>query len=193
MSDPLQTLWTNQTEEPFAMSIADIHVRAARFQDRVRGRNWREQIVAAFLVVIFGWIAWIVPDVLVKAGAVLIIVGVIYVSVRLATFARAGSPRDLALAENWVAFYRGELMRQYTALNSLWRWYLGPLVPGMVLVMAGGALTPDNPAPLFAKAIVLSLGLTFAGAVFWGVNWINKVAARRLKIEIDRLDAAQRG
>lgn len=175
------------------MSIRDIHVRAARLQDRVRNRNWREYIVAAFLVVAFSWIAWITPDLLVKIGAVLSVVGVIYVSVRLGTLARAGSPRDLALAENWVAFYRGELMRQYTALDSLWRWYLAPLVPGMVLIMAGGALTPDNPAPLFAKLIVLGVGLAFAAAVFWGVYWLNKIAAGKIKAEIDRIDAAQRG
>lgn len=193
MSDPLQTLWAEQKEEPFAMSIADIHVRSARFQSRVRNRNWRELIVAAFMVVTFGWIGWIAPDVIVRIGAGLIIAGLIYVSVALNTKARAGSAGDLAAANTWADFYRDELERQYVALRDVWRWYLAPLVPGLVVFLVGASLTPANPTPFFAKAIVLAFSLAFAAAVFAGVFWINQIGARQLKAEIDKLDAARRG
>lgn len=174
------------------MSIADIHVRSARFQSRVRNRNWRELIVAGLLVVAFSWIAWITPALFVKLGAALIIAGLIYISVALNTKARAGSAGDLAAANSWADFYRGELARQYTALRDIWRWYLAPLVPGMVVFMAGAAFTPDNPAPFFAKAIIFVLGMGFVALVFWGVYWLNITAARQLKTEIDKLDAARR-
>jgi hypothetical protein len=190
--DPLQALWKNQQEEPFAMSIADIHVRSARFQAGVRLRNWREHIIAGLLALVFGWIAWITPDFVVKAGAVLTVLGLVYISALLATRARAGNARDLAAARTWIAFYRGELERQQKALDTIWSWYLAPLAPGVILIAAGGALTPANPAPLFAKIAVLVLVLLFCAAVFWFVYWINRRAARQLKAAIDKLDAAQR-
>jgi predicted membrane chloride channel (bestrophin family) len=173
------------------MSVADIHVRSARFQAGIRQRNWREHIVAALLVVVFGWIAWITPDLIMKAGAVLSIIGLIYISVLLGTRARAGNARDLAAAKTWVAFYRGELQRQQEALQDIWSWYLAPLVPGMIVIAAGAAFTSDNPAPLFVKITLFVLVLLFCAAVFGFVYWINRRAARQLKSAIDKLDAAQ--
>ena len=175
------------------MSVADIHLRSARFQAGIRRRNWREHIVAAFLVVAFGWIAWTTPYLVMKAGAVLSVIGIIYISVLLATRARAGDARDLAAAKTWVAFYRGELQRQYEALRDIWKWYLAPLAPGMILIAAGAAFASDNPAPLFAKIVLFVLTLSICAAVFAFVYWINRRAARQLKSAIDTLDAAQKG
>ncbi len=171
------------------MSIADIHVRAADFQARIRQRNLREHLVAVFLVPVFGWVGWIAPEPLVKIGAALIIAAIIYVSVRLATTARAASVRDLAHAESWVTFHRAELVRQHKALKDVWRWYISPFAPGMLLFLIGASFTADNPAPFFAKAMVFGLSLIFVGAVFAGVGWLNALAARRVQTAIDALDA----
>lgn len=189
--DPLQNLWTQQKEETFSMSIADIHVRAARFQAGVRQRNWREHIVAAVMVGVFGWIGWMAPDLAVKIGAALIVLGIVYVSVQLATKARAGSAQDLASAKTWAVFYREELMRQYMALRDVWRWYLAPLAPGLLVLMAGASFAPDRSAPLFAKAILFGVCLLIVAVVFWGVAWINLRAARQIKAQIDAIDAAR--
>ncbi len=186
--DPLQTLWTQQEEEPFAMSVVDIHIRSARFQARIRRRNWREHIVAALLVAVFGWVAWMTPDLIVKTGSILIVAGLVYISVRLAIHARAGNARDLACAKTWIAFYRGELLRQHEALRDILSWYLAPLVPGITVFMAGAAFTRDNPAPLFAKAIIFVVAMAICAAVFGFVYWINRRAARQLKAAIDKLD-----
>jgi hypothetical protein len=127
----------------------------------------------------------------VKIGAALIIAAVIYVSVRLATTARAASVRDFAVAESWVAFHRAELVRQHKALRDVWWWYLAPFAPGMILFFAGTSFTPDNPAPLFAKAIVFVFCLAFAAVVFAGVGWLNMIGARRVQAAIDALDAGR--
>ena len=37
--DPLQTLWTQQKEEEFTMSLADVQNRASTFQSTIRRRN----------------------------------------------------------------------------------------------------------------------------------------------------------
>ena len=66
--DPLQTLWTQQTQETFSMSLADIHAHSRRFQSRIRTRNLTEYAAAALVVAVFGWMAFLIPDLVVKAG-----------------------------------------------------------------------------------------------------------------------------
>lgn len=188
--DPLQNLWTAQNEEPFAMSIADIQVRAERFRARIRQRNWREIISAVFGVGVFGSVGWVADDLFVKAGAALIIVGFIFVSVQLSTRARAGDARDLARGDASLSFYRDALQRQYQALRNVGSWYLAPFVPGVTLFLAGFAFTPDSPAPLFAKVIIFAISMGICAAVFNFVYVMNQRAARELKAAINQLDSA---
>jgi len=69
----------------------------------------------------------------------------------------------------------------------VWRWYLGPLVPGMVLFMISVPLeAPIGPRrwPLWIAAIA---GAGFAGLVFLAVARLNQVAVRRIEREIETL------
>jgi hypothetical protein len=45
-------------------------------------------------------------------------------------------PVDLALTAS-LEFHRRELVRQRDLLRSVWRWYIGPIVPGLVVFYAG--------------------------------------------------------
>jgi hypothetical protein len=186
--DPLQSLWKSQKQEDFSMSLADIHARAERFQTRIRVRNWIEYAAAAFVIAAFGYFALTMPDWLVRAGAALIMAGALYVAWKLNAIARAGAKDDAA---SWADFHRAELVRQRDALRSVWRWYLGPFVPGMVVFLAGVAFAPDAAAPLAAKAGVFALGIAVIGAIFWLVAQLNVRAAAALDKEIAALDRAR--
>src|SRR5690606_22810115 len=157
--DPLQSAWANQTQEPFTMSIAEIHARAERFQSHIRFRNLTEYVAAGLVIAVFAWIAWVLPEPLVRAGALLIVAGAAYVCWKLNSLARAAQRAALDAALDLRAFHRLELMRQRAALAGVWRWYLAPLPPGMILLLGGVAVAAANPAPRAPRAIVVPRAL----------------------------------
>jgi hypothetical protein len=187
--DPLQSLWASQQEEPFSMSLADIHERAAHFRTRIRARNRIEHAASALVIAAFLWIGFVAHDPIVRAGCLLIVAATVFVSWRIATMARAGETPDMA--ESWADFHHARLVRERDALRSVWRWYLGPFVPGLIVFLAGVAFAPDNSAPPTAKALVFLLGAAVIGAMFAAIGWMNLRAARTLQKEIDALDAAR--
>lgn len=194
MPDPLQSLWANQQNEDFSMSLADIHARAARFQSRIRTRNLIEYAAAAFVIAAFAWIAWLVPQPVVRAGATLIVLGTIYVCWRLYALGRAASKAEMeAGARSWADFHRGELARQRQALSTVWRWYLAPFVPGVIVFIAGVAFAPEAGAPFWAGAATFLTVAGFVAAVFAAIAWLNARAVRRLDAEIAALDAVRNG
>jgi len=186
--DPLQALWTGQNQEPFTMSLAEIHTRAERFQTRIRRRNTIEYVAAGTVVAFFAWTAALAPAPLVQVGAVLIILGALYVCWKLYELGRAATKAELDQAASLRDFHRAELMRQRAALSTVWRWYLAPFAPGMVVFLAGVAFAPDLEAPLAAKFVVFALGVGFVSLIFAAVAWINALAVKRLDAELGELD-----
>ena len=148
------------------MSLAEIHTHAARFQTRIRWRNAAEYIAAALVVVAFGWMAFTVPEPMVQAGAALIVAGALYVCWKLNELGRA-------------------------ALSTVWRWYLGPFVPGLLVFLAGVAFAPELEAPFAARFSIFATGVGFTGVIFAAVGWLNALAVKRLDREIAALDQAR--
>ena len=189
--DPIQKLWTQQTEEPFAMSLADVHLHAQRFQSRIRTRNMIEYAAAAFVIAAFGWVAAAAPEPIVRIGAGLIVLGALYVCWQLYRLGRAATRSELdAGAQSWAAFHRGELTRQRQALSTVWSWYLAPFVPGMLVFLAGVSFTPANSAPLPLRLGVFVAGVALMAAVFAAIAWLNAQVTRKLDAQIAALDDA---
>lgn len=171
------------------MSLADIHDRAERFQTRIRWRNAIEHMAGVIVVFAFGAIALATPDLGIRAGVALIIAGVGYISWQLVKRAGAMTKPE---GQTWVEFHRAELVRQQKALSSVWSWYLGPLLPGVVVFILATAFSPiDNSLPLVARLAVLGMAIMWIALVFGGVAWINARAARKLEAEIAALDRAR--
>jgi hypothetical protein len=174
------------------MSLADIHLRAQRFQSRIRTRNIIEYVAAGSVAAFFIWLTATVPVLIVQAGAVLIVLGALYVCWRLYRLARAATGAELASgAQSWVAFHRAELVRQREALRAVWSWYLAPFAPGMLLFLAGVSFTEANPAPFPERLAVFLSGLGLMAAVFAVIVLLNAVAVKKLDAEIAALDRAQ--
>jgi len=185
--DPIQALWADQPKEDFVMSPADLQKRASKLQSVVRRRNAIEYAAGALVIAVFSTVAFVMPGVLAKIGCALIAAGTAYVMWRLHVLARAASRDEMSAAESLSHFYRHELARQRDALASIWRWYLGPLVPGMVVYWAAMVVNiPVRPAAW----VTAVLGLALTAAVFTAVAALNKRAAKKLQTEIDALDAA---
>lgn len=174
------------------MSLADVHLHAQRFQSRVRMRNALEYAAATCVVAFFAWTAAIVPEPLVQAGAGLIAAGALYVCWQLYRLGRAATRNELnAGAQSWASFHRAELARQRKALRTVWRWYLAPFVPGVLVFAAGVAFTEANPAPFPARLAVFLAGIGLMAAVFTAIAWLNAVAAKQLDAQIAALDQAR--
>lgn len=189
--DRIQAAWANQPKETFTMSIEEIRTRSIKLQSTVQSRNLLEYAVGAVLIVALGIAAFVVPTPLAKLACVLNVAGVAYVMWQMHVMARAASRNEMAVTQNWSQFYREELVRQRDALAGIWRWYLGPLVPGMVVFWLSVGMKASASDPVWPW-VTATVGLAIGGIIFVGIASLNKRAAAGLQAEIDLLDQANR-
>lgn len=186
----MRNIWQNQKTEGPRMSIEEIRGRAGKFERKIYWRNAREYIVALGMVVFFGFEFWRIPYALTRVGYGLMIAGLLYVVWQLH---RRGSsrtvPEELGLATS-LEFFRRELEKQRALVANVWTWYLGPLVPGWVVLTV--AIARTNPGHLRHIGLTLAVLNLVAALGFIFVWRLNQRAARRLEHRIAELDALQR-
>lgn len=186
--DPLRDLWAGQETGNFAMPLEEVRRKARGFQKTIRWRNMMEYAASIFVLIVFGGVALAVPNWGVRAGAALIMLGTLYVVWKLHAMARAAGAGEIDAALSLTAFHKGELLRQRAALATVWRWYLMPFVPGMIVFLSAVCFAPDNPAPLAAKLTVFLFSLGIVGGLFAGIAWLNGRAVKALDAEIAALE-----
>ncbi|HZP17891.1 MAG TPA: hypothetical protein VFB00_08005 [Terriglobales bacterium] len=181
----IRELWQGQPVEGVKMSAEEIRRRAAKFERRIMWRNIREYGAGAIAVALFASFLIKSHDVFFQLACALIIAGLAYMSYQLHRRASVRAmPADLGAA-NSLQFHRGELERQMDFIRRIWRWYLGPLVPGLV---AFSVASLARPISLLRVALVNSI---FAVCLI--LVWrLNVYAARCLQRHIDELSAAER-
>ena len=187
-NDPIRALWRGQAADGYVMPVDEVRRRAGAFQSRIRTRNMTEYAASIFVLIAFGGITLTVPDWGLRAGAALIMLGTLYVVWKLHMMARAAGAGEIDAALSLTDFHKSELLRQRAALATVWRWYLMPFVPGMIVFLSAVSFAPDNPAPLAAKLIVFCFSLGIVGALFAGIAWLNGRAVKALDAEIAALE-----
>jgi len=185
-------VWRGQSAERIDISLEDMRRKALKLETKVFWRNAREYVACALVVAAFGYYASVFPSTMIRAGCGLVIGGALFAVFRLhRTGAARAVPAELAL-RTCVGFQRRELERQRDLLLGVWRWYLLPFVPGLIILLLGlFEFTMRQPrASEHAKTIAVVFALTAAGCavVFVGVGTLNRWAARKLQREIDALD-----
>jgi hypothetical protein len=141
------------------------------------------------MVVFFGFEFWRVPDALTRVGMGLMIAGMVYLIWQLHRKGSARSlPAEMGLASG-LDFFRQELERQRDLVGSVWSWYLGPLIPGWVVLMVAFART--NPGHLRHFGLSLAAFNLFAALAFVFVWKLNQRAACSLQRRIDELNALE--
>ena len=172
------------------MSLDDIRRKAQKFDRTIRRRNGREYIAAAFVVAIFGYYIWHFHEWFLRIGSGLVIAGAVYMVWQLHRRGSAASEAaDLGLTTG-LAFYRKELERQHALLSSVWRWYLGPFVPGLAVITLGAAIANPAHSPyawMFAGSYAVVVAIAF-----WLLARLNQRCADGLQGQIDELDAVER-
>lgn len=184
--DPLRELWASDQGDKFTMSISELTARSDRFQARIKRRNLIEYLAAALVIAVFGWVAFVVPVLSVRIGAGLIMAGALYISWQLNKVGSLSAPGPGT--EDLLTVHRRELVRQRDALRSVWRWYLLPFVPGILVFTLGTSIQAGAHLPIGAVVATSLVSLGFTSAVFIAIWAVNAMAARKLDDEISALD-----
>lgn len=181
MDDP-RSLWQSQEVEEMRFPVEELRAKAAKFQRLIRWRNWREQAAAVVVIVICARAVWTTPDAVERIGYALMIAGAIYIIVHLWVWGSAQSlPGDLGRAD-CISFYQSELRRQRDLLRGIWKWYIGPLIPGLaVLTVYHIVIAPPGKRwfPVIYAMVV--------PAFLWFVGRLNLRAARQIDGRIQEL------
>jgi Flp pilus assembly protein TadB len=185
----VKTLWRNQKPEDHAVTLAQIHERAATFENRIRRGVLIEYVASVFVVIVFGFYIWLFPGWVMKTGSALVILATLFVIWQMRRRVSAQNVPEAQRLE-LIAFIRSELVRQRDARKSAWLWYIAPCLPGMVLMMMGRwfqthaswrSLAWDHEIILMSSGVVV--------LVLVGIWLLQMWSARRLQRKIDELDA----
>jgi hypothetical protein len=180
--DELRNIWQSQEVEDMKMSIEELRAKASRFQTRIRWRNLREQVSCAIVIVSFASMFFRIPAAVPRISFLLIIAGALYVAWHIQAWgAGRALPSEMG-GTNCLDFHRRELEKQRDLLRGVWKWYLGPLAPGLALFVGWGIVIAQPDRRWFPAVFAV-----LSAAAFWGIGWLNHRAARGLDRQIDEL------
>lgn len=170
--------------------LDELRTRADKFRRKIQRRNWIEYAAGAFVIACFGLGIFLAPLLAMRMGCALVVGGTCVVLWQLH---RRGSPLNppehggqLTLLE----YRRRDLMRQRDALDSIFVWYLLPLIPGLAVLMAAPLFSLPFSEWQMPSASALP-GLVFPPLVFVAIYALNKWAARQLQKDIDEIESLQ--
>jgi hypothetical protein len=184
----VRELWQSQATEGVRMSVEQIRSEAGSFQRKINRRNLQEYVAAIAVVLFFGYEFSRTSLLLLRVGFGLLIAGASYLAWHLLSKGSPGaSPGAIgedAGRSSWLEFQRRELVRQRDLLRSIWRWYLGPVIPGLVVLVVAFART----SYVHAHPSILLIDVSLMAAVFLAIDRVNARGARRLQQQIDELE-----
>ncbi len=182
----MSKVWRNQSVEVVQLSLDDVRRKAHTFENRISRRNRREYIAAAIVIAVCTGRIVLSNNLIANIGGGLLIAGILYIVYQIRKKGSAGTmPADAAFT-SCIAFYRSELERQRDLTRRVWSWYIGPMIPGMVVVYWGLAAAGEYTLQSLAvRGTVVILAFVFVGI-------LNQRAARKLQGQIDALDALEK-
>ena len=182
--DDLERLWQSQDVPKTEKNMQLLMTEATKFQSTIKRRNAGEYLAGAFVAVFFGLIALGDDPILVRAGALLLVVGtgVVMANIRLRGHAADQAPPVSGPTAALVDWHRRELQRQLVLLRNVPLWYVGPFLPGVVLFLLGAIVANPEGWPMFLVALAVVVSITA------GILWFNRRGAAKLEGQIRDLD-----
>ena len=184
-NDDICSAWQAQGSDVVPLPLEEIRKRAVKFRSTIAWRNLREYLAMALLMPYFGYFAWTMPLPFMRLGYGLLMAGLVWSGYQLHRRAAAASAPGEMAWQNCVAFHRAQLERQRDALSGVWRWYLGPLVPGLATIGAAVGI------PAFRKSIRTGLlcvaCMAVVALIVWQVGRVNKGAAAKIQRQIEEV------
>lgn len=182
MSDPIVTLWTAQHQDARGASPAELAARARMLRRRVWRRDATEYAAGALAAGVFGWMGLASPDWGVRIACLVQIAGLLVVMRNLWTRRPVDDPA--ALDRDALSHLRALLTAQRDALASVGRWYIGPMLPGMILFLGAVSRVTATNTGWGPALIVAALAAAIASGVLYGVLRLNRHAARMLDAQL---------
>ena len=180
--------WTDSHATARFSDPDTIRRRTTMFERTIRRRNAIEYGAGIIVIAAFGWtgFAALSEGRVFPALAVLAIIAGVLVT--LWNLHRRAGLLPPAPEEDCRTHLLAQLQRQQNALASVPRWYLAPLVPGLVLfaLATGASIAPA--LGWLAAAMLAFVSLGVAGAVFALIARLNRNAARRIAAQIAALE-----
>ncbi len=180
--DALKEIWRGQSIEPApplpgAEQLAAMKSRMKNMDRTLRGRDWRENIAAVFVMIVFAAYFFIFPSPLSRLGSVLVILGSIFV-MAYPTWRKRRVPKaapDASMMQSLEAELQ-KINVEIALLRTVLWWYILPGPIGVVLFMAG-----LNNSITFALVIAL-FGIAFDAFLYW----LNQVACDKAFVPLKR-------
>jgi len=172
----------------YAPATREALVTEIRLFERMSRRGYR--IEAGVGVALAGF--FIVPLVnapnwALRIGWALVAAYALYVAVVVTKSQSPPMPEDLEFGAA-LAHYCGELERRQRQIQTLWRWYLMPIVPGMSFIVAGATIEAAKKGrPLWPALVMIAL-LVGMGIV---VHMSSQGWARKIRLRIDTLGSIE--
>jgi len=186
--DDLRNLWRDQPLENQRMPLDEIRARASRFERRISRRNLREYAGGLLAVAIYGFSIWKQHNPVMRAGSAMVIAGVLFVMWQL--YRRGGAsqlPADLGFLAS-LELHRRQLIQQRDLLRTVFRWYIAPIIPGLIVVVI--ASVPGRFELRYLPRMAPFLGILMGTLV--AIWWLNRRAALKLERQIAELDNLER-
>lgn len=179
----LKNLWKGQHMPHAAFSIDTLRQQAKGMQRRVALRNALEYAACVVVILGFAWYMVQFPFTLMRTGSALIIAGTLVVAWQMHVRASNRPSPGAMLGQAAIDFHRDQLIRQRDALRSVWLWYVGPFVPGLVVFRWGVETELDASGP-FARGMTANLVIA---AVMVAIILLNRWSASKLQRRLDAL------
>lgn len=191
-SSDLRNVWQNQKPEGILMSAEEIRRKAEKFERKIFWENALNYLVGfAGVALLSLCLMWQILGALLRLGMGLILVAVLYMvwqTHKRSPFRRM--PAEMGVA-SCVEFHRRELERRRDLHRNVWKWSLGPAIPGLLVIMAGVAhMSPWN----HSLRALISFDLMFAAIVVFAFAYAwreSQWRALKLQNQIDELNALE--
>ncbi|EAQ30157.1 hypothetical protein NAP1_05255 [Erythrobacter sp. NAP1] len=181
--------WDSQNSDASFSAPSDCAARIGKFERRIRFRNITEYAAGTLVILLFAGMAigaFMRDELLITLSALLTVGGAIVVMVGLK---RRASNLDRRPEDACLVHLRRQYQRQYEALRDVPRWYLAPLMPGVILFYYA-VTSRVAEVTGWLRAIEGAAGpaaITFG--IFALVALANWIGARALKKKADEIEA----
>jgi hypothetical protein len=184
--------WAEEVDDAQFTDPALIQTRAAKFERTIRRRNVLEYAAGALagaLLALFSLGAALTGEFLIAAASALCAIGLGIILWQLDARASVLPARPEAACLDHL---RRQYERQYQALVTVPKWYLAPLLPGILAFYGAVTLRVAQAAGWSAALDGMWWPLGASFGVFGAIALANWWAARALKRQIERIDALGR-
>lgn len=186
-TDPIKQAWQASGAAAPLPPLETLRKGSDAFYRHVRRRNAIEYGASAIVIVGFTAYVFLLPSIVARVGAALVVLGTLFVVWQLHRRASATPPPEAQAAVPLLVHQREQLARQRDALASVGAWYLLPFAPGMLLMMFAPAIE-RGPATLLAIPPGAAIVIATVILAFIGIWWINRHVARKLQAKVEALD-----